>query len=84
MYGEHDWMDIAGGYAAQQKLQDEREKALKFATVEEKRRENGGGKVWIIQRAGHHLYLDGWEQFNQVVRDEMEETSRDTKRLSQL
>jgi len=78
MYGENDWMDIAGGYAAEQKLKEEKEKALKTATPEEKKNENGSAKVIVIQRAGHHVYLDGWEQFNEVMRKEMEETSKRT------
>jgi len=80
MYGENDWMDIAGGYAAEQKLKEEKAKALKSATEEEKRRENGSAKVLIIQKAGHHLYLDGWEQFNEVMRKEMQETSKQTRK----
>jgi cardiolipin-specific phospholipase len=36
--------------------------------------------VLIIQKAGHHVYLDGWEQFNDVMRKEMEETSQQTKK----
>ncbi|OWP03553.1 hypothetical protein B2J93_7571 [Marssonina coronariae] len=84
MYGENDWMDIAGGYAAEQKLKEEKAKALKSATAEEKKHENGSAKVVIIQKAGHHLYLDGWEQFNEVMRGEMEETKRDSKRFSRL
>ncbi|KAG4417041.1 hypothetical protein IFR04_009817 [Cadophora malorum] len=81
MYGENDWMDIAGGYAAEQKLKEEKAKALKAATAEEKKNENGSAKVVIIQKAGHHLYLDGWEQFNEVMREEMEETKRHTKKF---
>jgi len=80
MYGENDWMDIAGGYAAEQKLKEEKEKALKMATAEEKKRENGSAKVLIIKKAGHHVYLDGWEEFNEVMREEMEETARQTKK----
>ncbi len=79
MYGENDWMDIAGGYAAEQKLKEEKEKTLKTATEEEKKLENGSAKVLIIKKAGHHVYLDGWEEFNEVMREEMEETSRHTK-----
>jgi cardiolipin-specific phospholipase len=84
MYGEHDWMDVAGGFAAEQKLKEEKEKVLKTATPEEKKKENGSAKVVIIQKAGHHVYLDGWEEFNEVMRKEMEETSRTTKRLEKL
>ena len=80
MYGENDWMDIAGGYAAEQKLKEEKAKVLKTATAEEKKRENGSAKVMIIKKAGHHVYLDGWEEFNEVMREEMEETSKETKR----
>jgi cardiolipin-specific phospholipase len=80
MYGEHDWMDIAGGYAAEQKLKEEKAKALKSASKEEREMENGSAKVVIIKKAGHHLYLDGHEEFNEVMRREMEETSRSTKR----
>jgi cardiolipin-specific phospholipase len=80
MYGENDWMDIAGGYAAEQRLKEEKEKALIAATEEEKRRENGSAKVLIIKKAGHHVYLDGWEEFNEVMREEMEETARQTKK----
>ncbi|KAK2630517.1 hypothetical protein QTJ16_001337 [Diplocarpon rosae] len=84
MYGENDWMDIAGGYAAEQKLKEEKTKALESATAEEKKYENGSAKVVIIRKAGHHLYLDGWEQFNEVMREEMEETKRDSKKFSGL
>ncbi|KAL3418405.1 hypothetical protein PVAG01_10121 [Phlyctema vagabunda] len=82
MYGEKDWMDIAGGYAAEQKLKEEKARALKAATEEEKKKENGSAKVVIIKNAGHHLYLEGWEEFNEVMREEMEETKKHTKQFS--
>jgi cardiolipin-specific phospholipase len=81
MYGEKDWMDVAGGYAAEEKLREERERALREASEEERAREKGSAKVVIVKNAGHHVYLDGWEEFNQVMRDEMEETSREGKRV---
>jgi cardiolipin-specific phospholipase len=80
MYGENDWMDVAGGYAAEQEMKGAKERALKNASDSEKKMENGSAKVVIIQKAGHHVYLDGAEQFNEVLREEMEETSRDSKR----
>jgi cardiolipin-specific phospholipase len=80
MYGENDWMDIAGGFAAEQKLKEEKAKVLKAATEDEKKAENGSAKVLIVKKAGHHLYLDGWEEFNEVMREEMEETRRETKK----
>lgn len=73
LYGENDWMDVEGGYAAREKLLEERKKALQNATEEEKKRENGQAKVVIIKNAGHHLYLDGWEEFNGVLRRELRE-----------
>lgn len=80
MYGENDWMDIAGGYAAEQKMKEEKARVLANATEEEKKFENGDAKVVVILKAGHHVYLDGWEQFNDVVREEMEETQRTNKK----
>lgn len=76
MYGENDWMDIAGGYAAEQKMEEAKEKALRKASHEEKKNDNGSTKVMIIKKAGHHLYLDGWEEFNEVMRGEMKDVSR--------
>ena len=76
MYGENDWMDIAGGYAAEQKLKEEKQKALQNATDDERKREAGEAKVLIIKKAGHHVYLDGWQEFNDVMLEEMKETRR--------
>jgi cardiolipin-specific phospholipase len=76
MYGENDWMDVAGGYAAQEKIKQEREKALQGKSEEERRKDRGEAKVVIIQKAGHHVYLDGWEQFNRVMEGEMEDVRR--------
>ncbi|KAL8765151.1 MAG: hypothetical protein Q9209_007683 [Squamulea sp. 1 TL-2023] len=76
MYGENDWMDIAGGYAAEQKINEEKERALRSASDEEKRKDRGSAKCLIIKRAGHHVYLDGFEEFNEVMREEMMDVSR--------
>lgn len=35
MYGENDWMDVAGGLAAEQRLKEERERALREASCDE-------------------------------------------------
>ena len=80
MYGENDWMDVTGGFAAEQKIAEERARALESASEEEKKKENGRARVVIIRNAGHHLYLDGWEEFNDVLRREMDETRREGKR----
>ena len=80
MYGENDWMDVAGGYAAEQKMEEAKNKALAKASSEEKRNENGSAKVMIIKKAGHHVYLDGWEEFNEVMREEMRDISKREQR----
>jgi len=72
MYGENDWMDVAGGFAAAEKMKQERERILVKASADEKN-DHGIGKVVIINKAGHHVYLDGWEQFNRVMLEEMNE-----------
>lgn len=84
MYGEHDWMDIAGGHAAMEKLNAEKRKALANASEEERARENGHAKVTMIRKAGHHVYLDGWKQFNDEMLDEMKDVETRQKRLKAL
>ncbi|KAG8425198.1 hypothetical protein J3458_001928 [Metarhizium acridum] len=74
MYGENDWMDVAGGLAAEEKLKEAKLRALLHGTDEEKRNENGSVKVVVIPKAGHHLYLDNPDDFNSLLTEEMEET----------
>ena len=74
MYGENDWMDVAGGYAAEEKVKQRVVKALMHGTEEEKRNERGSAKVLVVRKAGHHLYLDNPDEFNEMVRAEMDET----------
>lgn len=82
MYGENDWMDVAGGYAAKEKLDREKDRVLKDASEPERTRDNGESKVVIIKKAGHHVYLDGWEEFNEVMMKEMDDVrAREEKRL---
>jgi cardiolipin-specific phospholipase len=76
MYGENDWMDIAGGYAAEQKMKEVREELLRGKSAEEKKKDHGEAKVVVIRKAGHHVYLDGAEQFNEVMLDEMKDVER--------
>lgn len=81
MYGENDWMDVAGGLASEVKINKAREEILKTATAEEKRNDRGSARVVVIPKSGHHLYLDNPDDFNKVLREEMEETMRESKRL---
>ncbi|KAI0172194.1 alpha/beta-hydrolase [Hypoxylon sp. FL1284] len=80
MYGENDWMDVAGGLAAEEKLKQARVKALLGGTEEEKRKENGSVKVLVVSKAGHHLYLDNPDEFNDYIHTELEETRQQTLR----
>ena len=84
MYGENDWMDAAGGLAAEEKLKQAKLRTLLHGTDEEKRAENGSAKVVVIPKAGHHLYLDNPDAFNDIIREEMEATraeGREKRRL---
>ncbi|EEY14916.1 abhydrolase domain-containing protein [Verticillium alfalfae VaMs.102] len=74
MYGENDWMDVAGGLASEEKLKAAKRRALLEGTAEEKRRENGSARVIVVQKAGHHLYLDNADDFNEYIWKEMDET----------
>lgn len=74
MYGENDWMDAAGGLAAEEKLKQTQRQVLLNGTDEEKRLEKGSTKVVIVPKAGHHLYLDNPDNFNKVVTRELEKT----------
>ncbi|KAK2790981.1 hypothetical protein FQN53_007168 [Emmonsiellopsis sp. PD_33] len=75
MYGEQDWMDVTGGHAAVARIEEEKKRILEHASEEERAADRGSAKVVIIRNAGHHLYLDGWEEFNGVVLDEMREVA---------
>jgi cardiolipin-specific phospholipase len=74
MYGDGDWMDSKSGYRAEEKLNAHRANIMKHATEEEKSAESGSSRVVIIKKAGHHLYLDNSEDFNEVIRKEIEDT----------
>ncbi|KAJ5085899.1 cardiolipin-specific deacylase [Penicillium argentinense] len=76
MYGDHDWMDVSGGHAAAARLDEEKSRVLATASPEERDRDQGSSKVVVIKRAGHHLYLDGWEEFNNFVLSEMEDVNK--------
>jgi cardiolipin-specific phospholipase len=84
MYGDSDWMDKEGGYDSEAKIRAEKKKALANASEEEKKLENGDAKTRIISNAGHHVYLDGYEEFNRVMADEMRDVEKREKRLQGL
>ncbi|KPI34828.1 putative cardiolipin-specific deacylase, mitochondrial [Cyphellophora attinorum] len=79
MYGENDWMDVKGGYAAKKLLDKAREKALQGKTEAEKREDQGGAKVVIVKGAGHHVYLDSPDEFNAIMKREMDDTAMRSK-----
>ncbi|PHH82489.1 hypothetical protein CDD82_5825 [Ophiocordyceps australis] len=81
MYGENDWMDVAGGLAAEQRIKETSERALRqAASPQDQEAENGSAKVVIIPRSGHHLYLDNPDEFNRVIREEIEDTMQHLKK----
>lgn len=82
MYGENDWMDVKGGHASVEKMNAEKQKALENASEREKQLENGDYKVIITRKAGHHVYLDGHEQFNNDMLNEMRDVEKRQKRLA--
>jgi cardiolipin-specific phospholipase len=83
MYGDMDWMDIAGGYAAEEKIRntaipmEDGKPVGSYIGGEEWRGEKSGtggeAKVLVVQNAGHHLYLDGHEEFNSMIIKEMKD-----------
>lgn len=81
MYGENDWMDVAGGYASEEKLKQVKKAAIAALSKEEARKDQGSAKVLIVKGAGHHVYLDGWQEFNEMMKREMEDVSAKNKEM---
>ena len=84
LYGDKDWMDKQGGWDSEDNIKAEKKRALASATSEEKERENGDAKTRVIANAGHHVYLDGFEEFNKVMLEEMKDVEKREKRLAGL
>lgn len=80
MYGDSDWMDVAGGFASEEKIKARAARALVEGTEEERRDENGSAKVIVVRKAGHHLYLDNPDEFNDYLAKELEETRDHNRR----
>lgn len=84
IYGDKDWMDKQGGWDSEDKMNAERKKVLVNATDEEKRAENGDARTVVVKNAGHHVYLDGWDEFNRVMIEEMKDVEKREARLAKL
>ncbi|KAJ2933657.1 hypothetical protein H1R20_g3423, partial [Candolleomyces eurysporus] len=57
VYGDHDWMDPLGGMQSVEQL---------------RQAGNGEGKMYIVNNAGHHLYLDNPEAVNALLVKELD------------
>ena len=83
-YGDKDWMDKEGGYASAEKIDAEKKKALATASQREKDLENGDAKTRVISNAGHHVYLDGFEEFNRAMVEEMKDVEKRQQKFAAL
>ncbi|KAF9485421.1 alpha/beta-hydrolase [Pholiota conissans] len=57
VYGDHDWMDPVGGEDSIRKL---------------KKSGNPNGKMYIVEGAGHHVYLDNKDAVNDLLVAELD------------
>ena len=79
MYGENDWMDVKGGNSAKKRMDQTKEQAISTRKSRgEEVNDEGETKVLIIKKAGHHVYLDSPDEFNEVMMKEMEDVERKT------
>lgn len=93
MYGELDWMDVGGGYAAEAKIRksylaDEVAKRSWVGgeewcgdekTFGKREKYSGEAKVRIVRAAGHHLYLENPDEFNGIILKELKEVEKREK-----
>ncbi|ORX38070.1 Alpha/Beta hydrolase protein [Kockovaella imperatae] len=54
IYGDNDWMDVDGGKASVEALT---------------KAGNKNGSVHVVEKAGHHVYLDNAEETNRIIRE---------------
>ncbi|TRM68385.1 Alpha/Beta hydrolase protein [Schizophyllum amplum] len=57
IYGEHDWMDPRGGEDSVERL---------------RQAGNGQGRMYVVGRAGHHVYLDNPKAVNDLLMKELD------------
>ena len=64
LYGSNDWMDFNGGIKSCEKLNNINLKNGKL--------DNSNDSIFeIVPGAGHHIYLDAFNKFNEIVGNEM-------------
>lgn len=64
LYGSHDWMDYRGGIESCEKLAEVGSKDC---------------RVEIVPHAGHHIYLDSFKRFNDMISSEMTDFEKRVK-----
>lgn len=57
VYGDHDWMDPAGGHQSVENL---------------RKAGNGQGRMYITPHSGHHVYLDNAKAVNDLLVKELD------------
>ncbi|KAF9534366.1 Alpha/Beta hydrolase protein [Crepidotus variabilis] len=80
VYGEHDWMDPVGGFESLEKLRRVRvTKGLGSNGHNIKGGEGGDeddpqlkARMYIVEKAGHHVYLDNQKVVDELIRRELE------------
>ena len=82
LYGDHDWMDVKGGFDAKEKVDEETRAAIEGLSLQEQAKDNGSARVVLIENAGHHLYLDNPDEFNRIIEEEMEGVERRSRRMA--
>lgn len=81
LYGEKDWMDVKGGYDAAERLNAATKAVLGAApSAAQTDADRGLARVHVVKNAGHHVYLDGWEEFNRIMAREMAEVEEMERR----